>query len=195
MNNYKSSIKKVICFILLSIITLNLCILNVSAEETVVKTVAATNRLKGSVILFLGSNTVFVDRVKAQVDSNNSAIRPIVVNGHTLLPLKFVAECFGATVNYDENTERVAVNISNKQIEFIINQQEYFCNGTKKSLEAPAQIFNERTFIPLRALAEAIGKNVFWDERGLIIVSDTEQIFNPIEEKPLIDLIVDLFNK
>ena len=33
---------------------------------------------------------------------------------------------------------------------------------------------NDRTMLPLRAICEALGKFVFWDDRGLIVITDEE---------------------
>ena len=37
-------------------------------------------------------------------------------------------------------------------------------NGTELTLDAPPRIVNDRTLIPLRAVAEAFGAQVGWDE-------------------------------
>lgn len=44
-------------------------------------------------------------------------------------------------------------------------------------LEVPAQIVDERTLVPLRAISESFGLNVDWDEdnRKVIITSDDDE--------------------
>jgi hypothetical protein len=44
-------------------------------------------------------------------------------------------------------------------------------NGTSKELEVSASIINDRTMVPARAVAEAFGCNVSWDNdtRSVII--------------------------
>ena len=59
-------------------------------------------------------------------------------------------------------------------------------------MDVPAQIINQRTFIPLRAIAEALGKKVFWDNRGLVIIGDGDNIPDAEYDKKEIDYLVDL---
>lgn len=50
---------------------------------------------------------------------------------------------------------------------------KYYVNGEKKELDVPAQTVQDRTLIPLRAMVESLGKQVFWDDKGLIVISNT----------------------
>ena len=65
------------------------------------------------------NNTVvelWIDNPKARVngemkwiDSNNHGVKPIIVNGRTMLPLRFVAESLGCTVNWDPDTKTITI--------------------------------------------------------------------------------------
>ena len=62
--------------------------------------------------------------------------------------------------------------------------------GKESALDTPAQMIEGRTMIPLRAMVEALGKKVFWDDRGLIIISDKDNIFDAETEKYYIDSVL-----
>ena len=51
-------------------------------------------------------------------------------------------------------------------------------DGVQSTLDVPAKTYNDRTFIPLRALVESLGKKVFWDDEGIIVISDTEKSYD-----------------
>lgn len=160
-----------------------------------ITTSAAINRLTGSVILFIGSERAFVDRVKTQIDADNPEVKPMVIDGRTLVPLRFISESVGAQVNWDDVTSTISVVSGEQTIQMTLNNNQYYVNGQESTLDVPAQEMNGRTFVPLRALVEALGKKVFWDDRGLIIISDVDNIFKADSEKALIDLVIDLFKK
>ena len=46
-------------------------------------------------------------------------------------------------------------------------------NGQQKDMDTAAVTRNDRTMLPLRVICKSIGKKVFWDDRGLIVVGDT----------------------
>ena len=45
-------------------------------------------------------------------------------------------------------------------------------DGETKYLDSPAKNINDRLMLPLRVVSEEFGKEVFWDDSGLIIISD-----------------------
>jgi hypothetical protein len=107
-----------------------------------------------------------------------------------LLPVRFIAESFGAKVGWDADTQEITVIDQGKTIKLKLGSNIININGSEKTLDVPAQSINSRTFIPLRALAEAMGKKVFWDDRGLIIISNEEQIFDKTIEDYMINDVV-----
>lgn len=61
------------------------------------------------VIFKIGSNVVCVDNKFESLD-----MPPIVRNGRTLVPLRFIAETFGASVSWNKNTRTVNINTKDK---------------------------------------------------------------------------------
>lgn len=62
--------------------------------------------IKGSLII-----TLFKDRTEATVGgmSKTLDVPPTIVSGRTLVPLRFIAEAFGATVNFNSKTQEIDI--------------------------------------------------------------------------------------
>ena len=56
------------------------------------------------IVLTIGSKTAFVDGVEHQLD-----VAPFAENGRTFVPIRFVAETLGCTVDYDNATKTVVI--------------------------------------------------------------------------------------
>ncbi len=150
------------------------------------------NRLEDAIALFIGSPRAYTNNQEVLVEKDDVSIKPFVVEGRTLVPVRFISEKLGAEVDWDKEISTVTVNYNNKNVKLVLGSTKMLINGTVEELEVPAQTVNGRTFIPLRALTEALGKKVFYD-RKLIIISDWENIMDKEIEKSLIDSIISLF--
>lgn len=88
---------------------------------------------------------------------------PIIENGRVMAPMRGILQPLGYTVQWDETTQTVSAEKSGVSISLTLGQNSAMVNGERVSLDAPAQILKERTFVPLRFLAEYGGADVFWD--------------------------------
>lgn len=152
-----------------------------------------TPKVNNAVLLCIGNNKAYTNGNAVLVDDTNPAVYPIIKDDRTLVPVRFISENLGAKVGWDGETSTAIVALGSNNVEITIGSNIINVNGTAKEIDVPAQIVNERTFIPLRALVEALNKKVFWDDRGLIAISDIENIFNPEEDKGLINEVVGKF--
>lgn len=94
-------------------------------------------------------------------------MQPYVDNktGRTMIPIRFVAEKLGAQVDYQmegEDVVRVWITKGKTNIEVRSGENKAFVNGKEVYLDAPVQLINDRTVVPLRFIAEALGCNVYW---------------------------------
>lgn len=128
-----------------------------------------------SVQLGLDVPKALVNGELKRIDNDNDNVSPYLTeDNRTLVPLRFISESFGAEVEWDENTKGITIKLDGNEIKMTVNSADYTVNGSAKTLDVPAAITNDRTFVPLRAVAENLGKKVFWDGTGLIVISDKE---------------------
>jgi len=163
--------------------------------ETIIIPVAITlpdlrQRLNNAIVLCIGSSSAFINNSIVQVDTTNPGVGPIIMNERTLVPVRFVSEKFGANVKWDDSTSTATITTKDKVIKITARSSKMIVNGNEIVLDVPAEVIQNRLFIPLRKLVEEVlDKKVFY-ERGLIIISDNESIMDKYaEEDSINDLI------
>ena len=161
-------------------------------DKTDIQPVVPVNKLGEAVMLSLDKSVAYAMGEETMIDKDNETVVPFTENDRTLVPVRFIAESFGAKVGFDDATQTVTVEVSGKTIKLVLGKAEMDVDGKTVVLDTPANTYNDRTFIPLRAMAEAINKKVFWDDRGLILISDLT--FDAKGDKDLIEMAYNGFN-
>jgi hypothetical protein len=59
--------------------------------------------------LWIGKNTARVNGVSKSIDSTNSKVVPEIINGRTMLPLRFVTENLGCQLQWNPNTQTITI--------------------------------------------------------------------------------------
>ena len=109
--------------------------------------------------LTLGSATAYVNGAARVLDA-----APMLCGDRTVLPARFVAEAFGASVAWHAATATVTViGADGKQIVFTVGSTAAVVDGKKVTLEVPVRIEHDRAFVPVRFLAESLGATVTWN--------------------------------
>jgi len=60
--------------------------------------------------LWIGKSVATVNGVSTSIDSTNAKVVPEIINGRTMLPLRFVSENLGTTVGWDQNTQTITIS-------------------------------------------------------------------------------------
>ncbi len=84
-------------------------------------------------------------------------------SNRTMIPVRFVAENLGCKVDWNGELKVVYINKNGIQIELKIGVLEAIADGKVISLDAKAVIKENRTFVPLRFVSEALGAYVEWN--------------------------------
>ena len=93
-------------------------------------------------------------------------VPPAVIDGHTLVPVRAVAEALGARVDWDPERQEVTVVHRSRRIQLKVGTREALIDGRVVRLVAAPRIVGGRVIVPLRFMAESMGSFVAWDPRG-----------------------------
>lgn len=97
---------------------------------------------------------------------------PILQSGNTLVPLRSIFETMGATVDWDGATQTVTSTRGGTTVKLTIGQRTLYRNGTAVTLEVPAQLINDTTMVPVRAVAESFNATVGWVQAAQTVTID-----------------------
>lgn len=105
--------------------------------------------------------------------------KPFIKNDRTLVPLRFIVEAIGGEVNWDNDNRLVTVNSKGKTIELPIDSKTIKIDGKDVNIDQAAIIKGDRTFVPIRFIAENLDMVVNY-------INDTREIeISSYEDKKL----------
>ena len=108
--------------------------------------------------------------------------KPFIQDGRTYVPIRFVAENFGASVDWDTEQQKVTISQPGKIINLYINSTQATVNEGTIQIDAVPMIMEGRTVVPLRFVVENLGLNVKWDEPTKSIFLSANKVINvPME--------------
>lgn len=105
---------------------------------------------------------------------------PIIVEDRTLVPLRAISEALGCDVAWDGNTNGVTLT-DGQYLYFTWIGKDTAFKSTGSALESSCKmdvaplITNDRTMVPLRAIAELFGAEVDWKAASSTVTVDYEK--------------------
>lgn len=109
--------------------------------------------------------------------------QPVIINDRTYVPVRGVLEAMGKNVEWNEERQMVVIFDEYITLRLVIGSPimanevtdpvsgEVFAFDSP--LDAPPMIINDRTCLPIRAVAEGFGVKVEWDEGTRMVIIDT----------------------
>lgn len=115
----------------------------------------------------MGDTTAKVD--EGNIVAHTMEVAPYTVEGRTMVPVRIIAETFGADVQYIAEENKVVITLGDKTISLVIGETTAMVNGEVVDLDVPSVETNGRTLVPLRFVSENLGFDVEY-------LASTEQI-------------------
>ena len=88
---------------------------------------------------------------------------PLVVEGRSLVPLRFVAQSLGALVQWNAAERSATLVLGERTVTVTIDSRQALVDGRPVTLEVAPVIVNGRTLVPLRFVAESLGATVTYN--------------------------------
>jgi hypothetical protein len=126
--------------------------------------VAAPVVPKTRVVCFtIGSIWLTVDRQQIGMDA-----AAVIQNNRTLLPIRAIVEVFGGTIEWHAELQVVTLYLNGNQVSLQIGNQQGYVNGVQTAIDGSDPkvvpvIISDRTYLPLRFVAENLGLQVEWN--------------------------------
>lgn len=125
--------------------------------------------------------TVRLDGTNLQFD-----VPPQVINNRVMIPMRVIFEALNATVKWDDATLSItALSKNGDVVKLSIGNEYIYKNDRKVTIDSPPVSINGRTLVPVRVIAESLGRAVSYrsDSRTVIIEPvDTSKEDNLIED-------------
>ena len=108
--------------------------------------------------------------------------KPYIFKDRTLVPIRFISEAMKADVSWNGGEQEVTI-VKDTIITHILSSRATL-NGVLYTFDVPAMIKADRTFVPLRFVAEMLNCDVDWDENTytVTITSPPEPVAFPEPE-------------
>lgn len=123
----------------------------------------------------ISATTVFSNTPPVNVSVNGAQVvfddqTPVIVDARTLVPVRSVFESMGFDVDWDPVARQATLSGDDYVVVLTIGNATFTTNGIEHTLDVPAQIINGRTMLPIRAVLESVGYNVYWDNAARTVI-------------------------
>src|SRR5665647_741618 len=174
-----------LCFVLVFSMSLSVFADN-SATNSITGSNAITNKSTtngGStadydLALYIGSPLTISGKIIKALDSDNPNVAPIIYKSRTLVPLRAIAEHFGAVVSYEPLQKAAIIKYNGITTTFFAGKNTYTQTVSGKAdqtftFDTEMLIRESRSMVPLRVIVENILVKKVDYSQSIITVSDT----------------------
>jgi hypothetical protein len=123
------------------------------------------NGIKSALMTFeIGDESMVINDKEIIMD-----VAPFISNERAFVPIRVIAETFGAEVSWNGNDQTVSIKLDNVNMTLKINSNVVYMNDKKIELDTNILIKNDRTCVPLRFITEMLGAEVDWNVESSMI--------------------------
>lgn len=116
--------------------------------------------------------SVYLDAVKIEFD-----VKPQIINGRTMVPIRAIFEKMGANVEWDGNTNSAICTKDGTVVKMTVDSTDMYINNRLTKMDVSPVIINGRALAPARYVAEAFGADVQWSQKNNTVVICSKDVY------------------
>lgn len=98
-------------------------------------------------------------------------------HSRTMVPVRRLAELMGATVDYDAASKRITITRAADTVVLTVDSTTAYRNGEAFQMDVAPYAENNRTYIPIRYIAEFFGQKVEWNgKQQHVVITEDESV-------------------
>lgn len=109
-------------------------------------------------------------------------VPPQIINNRTMVPMRAIFEALGAEVDWEDSTKTIIATKHGITVVMRIGYNIMYVDNKTIELDAPPQLVNNRTLVPVRAIAESFNLNVEWNDFASTVLISRKHNFQTKEE-------------
>jgi len=121
------------------------------------------------ITMVIGNGHMNVNNAAEEIDPGRGTT-PRIIGGRTLVPIRAIVEAMGGNVGWNEADRRVELRSHGNNVQMWLDLREARVNGATRPMDIEPQLLDERTFIPVRFVAEFLGAHIGWIESETMVI-------------------------
>jgi ABC-type amino acid transport substrate-binding protein len=101
---------------------------------------------------------------------------PVFVNNRIMVPVRDLANCLEANLNWDAEKGQVTVSKNLRQMSVTVGKNQGIVDGEKVQLDSAPVIVDNRVMVPVRVCGEFCGLSVSWDKAARVVSLDKKPL-------------------
>lgn len=141
-----------------------------------------------STILFT-SNAAAVSTIRINGTDLSWDANPLKINDRMIVPIRPIMEALGANVEWGNDAQTITATKNTFSIKLEIGSFIASKNGENIILDAAPELIDDKAYVPLRFVSEALGAEVNWNEATQNVDINTTSVTNKSTNSAQIDTI------
>lgn len=107
--------------------------------------------------------------IRVVVNDRALPVATVEERGRVLVPMRAIFEALGARVDYHSTTQTIDARTNDHRARLRIGARDATVDGRSVTLDVPARVVANRTYLPLRFIGTALGATVGYDSPTRIV--------------------------
>lgn len=128
---------------------------------------------------------VYINNVEKNIPTDMGKVFLDENTNRVMVPIRYISEEMGAYINFyrEEATKKngiliggineflIKLEIGSKNVNILYNNKE----NKEKTIDSPAILYDERTYVPIRFISETMGLEVKWEDGKVLITGELKK--------------------